>query len=391
MRLLVITPEYPPYIKGGIGKHTGELCTELAEHGHEVTVVALAPVLDLGQVLPPKHSNLKVQWCLPLAFQPHDFTAKTLQHNVQTLSTCLHLPTLDYDLVVLQHFTQGLAAVHLSHIKNIPLIWHSHAMYSATLENSEYPNPELQYFREFERMVGQAADNVIAISPYIANLCDTLLSIPQNRITTIPKSIHIKEFSKKKYNVKNKNDRQIAFVGRLSWEKGLENLFEAVYLLKKKNFIACLQVAGVADDQSYIEHLKEKIKEFDLGKQIVLRGFLGGADLIHFYQQADVVAIPSIYEAFGRVAIEAMAAGTPVVATAVGGLKDVITDNYNGLLVSSTEELAEKLQLSLENAELAARLREHGIETVKDNYAWPHVFKQTVDCYQAAVANRHSR
>lgn len=386
LRILMITPEFPPLIKGGIGKHTGELCVALAERGHLVTVVALA-----WQTTPPaseSRRNLKIHWVTNLEFDPPDFTASVLQQNLLTLSACMELGASDYDLVVLQHYTQGLAAVKIARAWGMPLIWHAHAMYSATLEETGGTDPELQYFRAYERVIGQQARRLVAISPYTARLCTELLGVSSEKIVVIPKSLHVEDFVPPEQLPAPSQDRppMVLYVGRLSWEKGLETLFEAQSLLNAQAFPVQLVIAGVADNQEYLEQLRALIQNLGISRQVIMRGFVGGVDLVRLYHQADVVAIPSRYEAFGRVAIEAMAAGTPVVATAVGGLKDVITDGVNGILVTDASELASALQTVLTDRDLAARLSKNGLATVMDNYTWPYVLQQTITCYQESLS-----
>lgn len=388
MHILMITPEFPPLIKGGIGKHAGELCAALAEQGHSVTVVALAWQVTSPASTPSQ--NLEIHWVTNLDFDPPSFTAGVLQQNLLTLSACMELGTHDYDLVVLQHYTQGLAAVKAARVWGIPLVWHAHAMYSATLEETGGTDPELQYFRAYERAIGQQAHRLVAISPYIARLCTEHLDVSSDRIVVIPKSLHVEDFAPPDQpSAAPKNQPpMVLYVGRLSWEKGLETLFEAIGQLNARGFPVHLVMAGIADDKEYLDQLRSLIQSLGISRQVIMRGFVGGSELIRLYHQADVVAIPSRYEAFGRVAIEAMAAGTPVVATAVGGLKHVITNGVNGILVTNAGELATALKTVLTDHDLGARLSENGLVTVADKYAWPRVLQQTVACYQECIATQ---
>ncbi len=386
MRMLVLTPEFPPLVKGGVGKQVGELATALVEQGHSVTVMALAPQGNVPGA--PSGGNPEVHWVPVPSPSPPGYAADVLHQNLAMLSACIQLGRHDYDLVVLQHYTPGLAAVEVARAWGIPLVWHAHAMYSATLEDTglqSETHQELQYFRAFERTIGRQACRVVAISSYIAQLCTDLLDIPPSRIAVIPKSLHLEDFRPYSAHKKRNQPPIVAFVGRISWEKGLEMLLEAISQLSAQEFPVHLLVAGIAEDHAYLDSIKALIQRLGISQQVMMRGFVGGVDLIKLYHQAAVVAIPSRYEAFGRVAIEAMAAGTPVVATAVGGLREVIADEVNGMLVANAEEMASALKVILTDRDLAARLSANGLTTVADTYSWPRVLRQTLDCYEECI------
>ena len=159
-----------------------------------------------------------------------------------------------------------------------------------------------------------------------------------------------------------KNDFVIGFVGRLVKIKGCTDLIKAVNLLVKKNKKIKLLVAGEGSEKNELVNLT---KEFNLEKNVRFLGYV--EDIKGFYNCLDVVVIPSHWESFGIVGLEAQAMGVPVIASNVEGLNEIITDKETGMLFKPKNEkdLAEKIKLVCKNIELRKKLIKNGLENVK--------------------------
>ncbi len=194
-----------------------------------------------------------------------------------------------------------------------------------------------------------------------------------------------------------RDERLLLFVGRLDPVKGLNVLFEALCLLLRqlvpsREAGVCLAVIG--GDSGSGEALREEavcldeVKErYGLQEMVAFLGSQSQELLPYYYSAADVCVMPSLYESFGLVALEAMACGTPVVASRVGGLPYVVRDGETGLLVPENDPtaLAEKLELLLTDAELRTRLGARAHE-VAQGYSWERVAVEIARLYEQVRA-----
>jgi glycosyltransferase involved in cell wall biosynthesis len=136
--------------------------------------------------------------------------------------------------------------------------------------------------------------------------------------------------------------------------------------------------------------LKEKIQKVGIQKSVRLMGQVPHQKLPVYYSMADVFAFPSLYEAMGKVIVEAMACETPVVASRVGGIVEIINDGVNGLLVQprDTKSLSQSILTILQDGQLARRLSERGRETVESMFTWSHTAMQISKAYQKLISSR---
>ncbi|MBC7261937.1 MAG: glycosyltransferase, partial [Chloroflexi bacterium] len=191
----------------------------------------------------------------------------------------------------------------------------------------------------------------------------------------------------------------ILFVGRLDPLKGLDSLLKAMCKLTEMEpalaRTLCLAVIGgdVDEDQSDLSNALdclEKLKaEAGMHDLVAFLGSRAQDTLPYYYSAADVCVVPSHYESFGLVALEAMACGTPVIASRVGGLQQTVEDGVTGFLVPAgePEALAEKLRLILLDHELRAQLAVHAREKAQ-RYTWQSVADRILSLYEDLWSQR---
>ncbi|MEN6482953.1 MAG: glycosyltransferase, partial [Anaerolineaceae bacterium] len=197
------------------------------------------------------------------------------------------------------------------------------------------------------------------------------------------------------------DQQMILFVGRIEPLKGLDVLLKALAILKDSGlFSFCphyLAVIGgdtdISEPEMNVEmaHLQDLRKELCLEDLVVFLGKRSQDTLPYYYSAAEVVVMPSHYESFGMVALEAMACGTPVIASQVGGLAYLIQDNVTGFVVPDDEPegLANKISMLLQDKNLREKFGRQGAEYAKD-YSWENIADKVIDIYQNIFALNHS-
>jgi len=195
------------------------------------------------------------------------------------------------------------------------------------------------------------------------------------------------------------HDRMLLFVGRIEPLKGIDTLIEAVGILHKEGVLDqhpfCLAVIG-GDTHSSSEQMSAEMERLHAMRESLgildLITFLGKRDqdtLPYYYSAAEAVVVPSHYESFGLVALEAMACGTPVVASETGGLAFLVRDGETGFHVPTADPgaLAEKLRLIIQDDELRAQLGKQAAEYAQA-YSWSMMVEQVIDLYRSMLGKK---
>jgi len=233
------------------------------------------------------------------------------------------------------------------------------------------------------KMIFKKADYIQAISEYLKDFA--LRRGAKCPIEVVPNGVDFKKFrvenyqdkkTKEKIGIKD-NEKVILTVSRLVEKNGVDILIRAINELKVKSYKVCrvkLLIAGEGKERKKLERL---VSELNLKNEVIFAGEIKLGEIAEYYKIADIFCRPSRTEGFGNVFIEAMAAGAPVVATNVGGIKDFLKDGENGLTckVEDPKDLAEKINRILEDENLRKKLIEGGLETAK-KYDWENITKR---------------
>jgi len=241
-----------------------------------------------------------------------------------------------------------------------------------------------------EFQVYNYSDHLIAPSSYIARKAESLYHVSRNKISLIPFAIEIEKFEKAyPSDIREKLGIQenplVLYVGRLDPRKGVTYLLKAFYIVKKKIPRAKLLIIG---EGSLKRHLIRLAIRLGIKEDVIFYGKVARDLLPSIYKIADVCVVPSIYEPFGLVAIEALASGTPVVASAVGGLIDIIKHYENGVLVKpgDVHDLAGTIIKLLSDRELLNNIRRK-IKILLGQYDYKLIARKTIDLYEKLVQN----
>jgi len=254
-----------------------------------------------------------------------------------------------------------------------------------------YFNEEYKIQTGFKRIVYRffcAPIERVALSkiPYIIVLAPQIKSMIQksthSKIFTIPNGVDlayvqsITSYEKKEYPT-------IFFLGYLTKGKGVEDLIKAVNLIKIKCENVKLYIGGIGP---YREKLKELVEDLHLNNDVIFLGLLNEKEKFAFMKSMDIFVLPSYWESFAVVLLEALACGKPIVTTDVGGNPYAVANGVNGFLIQpgNYNELSESLMILLKDKNLRNKMREENLKRAND-FDWQIIAKQTKETYEKIV------
>jgi D-inositol-3-phosphate glycosyltransferase len=292
----------------------------------------------------------------------------------------------------------GVAGLQLKHKWNIPLVHMFHTL--GIMKNRVAQSPgeiEGDYRIAGERKVIVEADHMIASTPAELAQLQFLYQADSRRISIIPPGVDTSRFypipmdEAKEYIGVPPCGRMLLFVGRIEPLKGLDILLQAIAYMRKQpemNEVQfCLTVIGgdpeAGDSNQEMRRIQALREQFGLQDLVTFIGKKSQETLPYYYSAAEAVVVPSFYESFGMVALEAMACGTPVVASQVGGLAYLVKDGETGFTIPVDDPiaLAESLTRILKEDDLRSRLAKRASEEAQ-LYSWDLIASQLVQVYQ---------
>jgi glycogen synthase len=316
LRVAMFTLEIPPAYAGGLGVHVGGLVEYLRRQGDAVDVFYLGPQpAPIGTIpLPafeghPPSTEIDVQWV------PGGETVLS-RHAIEP-----------YD-VVHCHDWHGVLPAALLWQRDVPMITTCH-LPAAT--RFHYPGERATEFAVLlESLALRLSRRVIAVSQFVAREIERKYRAFADKIRVVLNGTDTVSF------VRTAGSREplVLAAGRLTLQKGFFDLLEIFGSVHRNAPQARLRIVGTGPDERM---LNGAILESQAASATELLPFSDRRALCAHYQQARVLAVPSVYEPFGLVAIEAMACGTPVVAYATGGLPEIITDGVDGIMIAPND------------------------------------------------------
>lgn len=313
---------------------------------------------------------------------------------------------MHYDLIHSHYWMSGVAAMQLKAEWNLPILHMFHTL--VLMKNRVARTPQEMeggYRIDGEHQVLQAADRIIAATPAELSQLQFLYHADTSKITVIPPGVDTSHFypippdeARAAIGIQP-DDRMILFVGRIEPLKGIETLIRAIALLFKDRVISgCPHYLAIVGgdpnvtpemENTEMARLKALCHELGVDNLVLFLGKRAQDTLPYYYSAAEVVVMPSHYESFGMVALEAMACGTPVIASQVGGLAFLVQDGVTGYFIpdDDPQALAEKLALLVCNSGLRNRLGQQAADYAR-GYDWEIIAQRMVGVYQELLAVR---
>jgi glycogen synthase len=395
MKTLLLTNEYPPNIYGGAGVHVDYLSRELAKL-MEVEVRCFGDQKeDLG--------NLKVR-----GFgtgTPEMSCPKPLQSPLGASRRCVDFngAGVSADLVHCHTWYTHLGGIMAKLNYGIPLVITVHSLEPLRPWKREQLGGGYDFSLWVEKTALEMADAVIAVSAETKRDVLSLFDVKEERISVIHNGIDLSEYSAVENPAALKalgvdpERPYVLFVGRITRQKGIIHLVRAIrHLNPGFQIVLC---AGAPDTPEIATEMQQAVaaaREHH-GEIVWIEKMVTRPEAISLYSGASVFVCPSIYEPFGIINLEAMACGTPVVASAVGGIKEVVVDGETGFLVplkqmtgspfEATEpevfasDLAAKINLLMADPALAARMGAAGRKRAEEFFGWDAIARKTERLY----------
>jgi len=310
--------------------------------------------------------------------------------NQSMEETAAEILTTDSGRVDILHAHEWLvakASIGLKHMLRIPLV--------STIHATEYGRRNGLH-DDNERMIHQTEQwltfeswRVICCSQYMADHVCWLFSLPHDKVEAIPNGVDVAEFvgtfNKASFRslYATPNEKIVLFVGRLVYEKGASLLVEAMpHILSRVNAKFVFVGEGYMKDQ-----LRSRAQQLGLTEKAYFTGYVDEKTLRQLYRIADVCAFPSLYEPFGIVALEAMAARVPTVVADTGGLSEVVEHDKTGVKVynNNVDSLAWGVIKVLTDPKYADSLKANASRKILELYSWNQIAVQTRKVYESIL------
>jgi glycogen(starch) synthase len=383
----MFAPALSPWSLGGVSEHAYQLSRQLVQLGCEVHVVckhvkgrSSHEVVDGIQV----HyliTNKGPPWLfLPKRSILDDFSKKWKFDLFHSQGPCGAFIQLDKPLLVTLHGTSADEAkevfLDLADMPRLGILnFNAYLIHALAVPSTYLPSV-------FLRRTIKRATRIIAVSQFVKKQAQKIFHATPEKIEVIYNGA--KRGPTVPFKEKKDATPIILYVGYLGVRKGLPYLMSALDLVLRENQRARAVIVGNGSLKSLCQFMARKLNIFH---RVTFTGSVTENEKIGWYQKADVCVIPSTYEPFPMVALEALAAGKPVVASNVGGLPEVIHNGVNGLLVQprNPKEIAEAVNRVLSDEELARKMAKNALQIIERELSWELIAEKTFDIYRSCV------
>jgi glycogen synthase len=379
MKASIFTWEYPPAIYGGAGVHAKYITMALAKH-----IKVEVRTLDIGA--PPQVEGVNVLR-YPSTLRGLATGDPRILKALQVLSFNMNMVADPIDAAIVHTHTwyTNFAGAMAKRIYGAKLVATVHSLEPLRPWKREQLGAGYDLSSWMEREGLLACDAVIAVSRDMKEDVLKAYPIPASKVAVIHNGVDPEKYyprdgleSLAKFSI---HKPFVFFVGRLSHQKGIFDLLAAMDHVPKGTTLVL--ATGKPDTPGIEVDLRVALKSrHDV---VWIQDMLEDHDLVNLYNEAAVFACPSVYEPFGIINLEAMACETPVVATRVGGIKEVVVDGETGLMVPPGEpvKLGAALTRILEDPATAAKMGEEGRRHVLEHFTWDRIAVKTLELYRS--------
>ncbi len=406
LRILMLSWEYPPHVVGGLGAHVAALAPALVRAGAEVHVVTPRwkggePRELIGALPSPGRVRKKTAASAVYRVEPPvrgmgNFFADAQQTNLNLGEQAqdLYQRLGGFDVIHAHDWLVAFAAASLKRLHKTPLLATIHAtergrgrgFLSGELSNA---------INGTEWWLAYEAWRVIACSEYMRAEVRDFFQTPADKVDIVPNGVDAAPFdalagidlTEFRARWARPEERIVFNVGRVVQEKGAHVIVEAAPRVLAQMPNVKFIIAGTGGMR---EHLQRRVWELGVQDKVLIAGFVSDPDRDRLLKVADAAIFPSLYEPFGIVALEAMAAQCPVIVSEVGGLKEVVQHDVTGVKIYSDniDSLAWGVLHTLGDPHAARARARRAYRLVQTEYNWDRIAERTLAIYERIVRER---
>src|SRR5688572_2009580 len=388
MRVVMLSWEYPPFVIGGIAAHVDGLARAMVRGGHEVVVLSLQrhepgtdPVPDdeVVEGVRVLRASTDLPW-LP----DGDLVARMASANHQIVALAARLGDWRPEVVHAHDWLVAWAGDTLKVLWDRPLVATIHATERGR-HGGHVPPGMPAAINAVEWWLTYQAREVIACSRFMVREVVDGFELPPEKVHLVPNGVDTELWASPDGRATKREPLVVAW-GRVQYEKGFQVLIRAVAELRTRvPGIRCT----IAGRGSYLPELQTQIDVEGVNDLVDLAGFVPDDQLRATLQRAGCVVIPSLYEPFGIVALEGMAAGAPTIVARTGGLAEIVEGTDAGLLFEpgNHHDLADKIEAVLVDKKRATAMRKKAAALLEARYTWDAIAVSTTAVYETALAD----
>jgi len=374
--------EYPPLVVGGIAAHVDGLARALVRAGHEVTVCSLHHPSEPDDTTIEGVRLLRADVGLPW-LPEDDPVGRTASANHHLVQLAARLGGWRPDVVHAHDWLVAWAGDTLRALFGVPLVATVHATERGR-HGGHLPPGLPGSINAVEWWLTYQAREIIACSRFMVRETIGDFELPPGKVHLVPNGVDTERWRTSTDRSQPRSPLVVAW-GRIQYEKGFQVLARAIGALRHRvPGIRCV----IAGRGSYLPELQTHIEIEGVGDLVHLAGFVSDDELRALLADAACVVIPSLYEPFGIVALEGMAAGAPVVVARTGGLAEILDGTGAGLLFEPGDHhgLADAIAGLVERKDDADALVATAGRLLSDRYSWDAIAASTVEVYRTALA-----
>jgi glycogen(starch) synthase len=382
--------EFPPRVIGGISPHVFFLSKSLAKNGVKVYVVSCDfPGAPAHEVI----DGVEVYRIDSYKNPSPDFATWVYLMNMNMQKEAALLVNEIGENIDLFHAHDWLVAnagIGLKHVFRKPLLVTMHSTEMGRRDGVHTGNEKM--INETEAWLTYEAWKVVCCSNYMVSHVKWAFGLPSDKIVMVPNGVntHVYESLEKEDLISFRKkfalpeEKIVLYVGRLVYEKGIHVLINSIpKVLEKVNAKFIIVGSGYMKEQ-----LLNIVRSMGLEHKVLFEGFIDEESLLRLQKCADVSVVPSLFEPFGIVALEAMAAKSPVVVSDTGGLSEIVDHGVTGMKVypNNPDSLAWGITSVLLNENYRTTLKENAYRKVQEKYDWDKIANQTIQVYDDVLA-----
>jgi glycogen(starch) synthase len=380
VRILLVTWEFPPETVGGVGAHVDGLSQSLAKDGHEVCIFTLAAPGNIEDQVVAGVRIIRADVDLP--WLPEDDAVGFVSSGNHHITALLaQLDDWRPDVVHAHDWRSAWAGHTLATLCAVPLVTTFHST-ARGRHGGNVPDGDPASIHSVESWIANVSQRVICCSRFMQREVIDGFELMPDHVQLIPNGVDVDVWAPIGDQYRS---RLVLAWGRVQYEKGFQVLAQAIGRLRGRvPGIRCV----IAGRGPYLPELQSQVDIEGVSDLVHLAGYVTDEELRSLLHEAGCVVIPSLYEPFGIVALESLAANAPTIVARTGGLAEIMEGTEASLMFDpgNAKELATRIERVLMNPHVSQNMQAQGAEILRARFSWDAIARSTVSAYETARA-----